>query len=168
MRNLSVAGALIAACLLSWVAAPTSASAQTRVELTSGFEPDPWSTTIELRGRVSNAPRATDARGNACLGAFDWVDVEVQFTAANLGLPLIVSAGSNVDTTLVVEDPWGEFYCDDDSGALGYNPLVFIQTPRTGRYRIWVGVYRNPETLEISRYDYGSRVRVSISELYSQ
>lgn len=167
MRKLGIAATLVAAILVSWVAT-APASAQTRVAITSGFEPDPWNTVIELRTRLSSPLRATDSRGAACNGGFDWVDVEVEFTAANLGLPLIFSVGSGVDTTLLVEEPWGDVYCDDDSGALGYNPMVYIQSPRSGRYRVWVGVYRDPATHAVDRYEYGSTARVSISELYSQ
>lgn len=157
---------LVAAGAMAWTPAP--AAAQNRVELASGYEPDPWTTRIELRSRYSNAPRNIDERGVACLGGFDGVDVELRFTAGNLGLPLIISAGSSVDTALVVEDPHGRAFCDDDSGALGNNPMLAIAQPISGRYRIWVGVYRDPNTGAYTDVPAGATALISISELYSQ
>lgn len=161
----SVAAAIAAVAVLF---AASSAIAQTHVQLTSGFEPDPSSTMIDLSYRSGNPPRTTDERGVACVGGFNWVDLDIEFTASNLGLPLIISVGSNVDTTLVVQDPRDDFYCDDDGGALGRNPMLYFPTPISGRYRIFVGIYRNPDTGESVDVPYGARARIAVSELYSQ
>ena len=67
---------------------------------------------------------------------------------------MIISAASNADTTLVVNGPDGSWYCDDDGGNSGANPMVRLNSPRSGRYEIWVGTYANaslqPARLHIS------------------
>ena len=59
---------------------------------------------------------------------------------------------SRSDTTLVVNGPNGEWYCDDDSGE-DINPLVTLGS-NAGRYEIWVGTYDivdpQPAVLSIS------------------
>ncbi|MDE1466590.1 hypothetical protein [Aurantiacibacter sp. D1-12] len=54
---------------------------------------------------------------------------------------LIISAGSDGDTTLFVMGPNGEIFCSDDDGVGAFNPSVTVEEPVTGRYAIWVGSY---------------------------
>jgi hypothetical protein len=154
--------AMIAA-LATLTAAPTAAAQTADTALTSGWEDDPWTTSIQLRGHFNRGGGLPN-----CPGAFFGMgrDVELQFTASNRYRFLIFSVGSTVDTTLAVETPAGEIFCDDDSGALGLNPMVHVQTPRSGRYRVWVGVYSDgPRLPDIP---VGATALISISELYSQ
>jgi len=44
----------------------------------------------------------------------------------------------NVDPFLLIRDPLGNWYCDDNSYD-GYNPLVVLHNPPPGRYAIWLG-----------------------------
>ena len=44
------------------------------------------------------------------------------------------------DTTLVINDGAGHFWCSDDEGG-NLNPLIDIQGPPPGQYDIWVGSY---------------------------
>jgi hypothetical protein len=64
----------------------------------------------------------------------------------------MISVLSRSDTTLVVNGPNGEWYCDDDSGE-DTNPLVTLGS-NAGRYEIWVGTYSSgdpqPAVLSIS------------------
>ncbi len=81
-------------------------------------------------------------------------DFVVNYTTFAGILPLIVSASSNSDTTILVSDPNGNWYCDDDGGN-GLNPRLQINNPVNGRYAIWVGYFASsgtvpPATLRIN------------------
>jgi serine protease Do len=47
---------------------------------------------------------------------------------------------SDGDTTLIINDPNGNWLCNDDSDY-SYDPQVTIYDPRQGQYDIWVGSY---------------------------
>ena len=95
--------------------------------------------------------------GSPCAGNIaNAPDIRVVYSSGSL--PLIISANSEFDVTLVVNAPDGAWYCDDDSGE-GVNPSVRFNKPMSGRYEIWVGTY--------SGSDYRPAV-VDISELSSQ
>ena len=73
------------------------------------------------RGYISNAP-----------------DFELTYRAGNW--PLILTVEASADTTLVVNGPDGQWYCDDDGGE-GTNPLIRFGNPQSGTYDIWIGTY---------------------------
>ena len=79
-------------------------------------------------------------------------DFSINFQTIAGILPLIFSVSSATDTTLVVNDPYGNWICDDDGGP-GLNPLVRINGPVAGRYSVWVGTYNGgtaPATLRVN------------------
>jgi hypothetical protein len=77
---------------------------------------------------------------SACVGMIaNRADFTLRYREAG-ELPLIFSATSDADTTLAIRAPDGRWYCDDDSGG-NLNPLVRFDSPRNGRYQIWVGTY---------------------------
>jgi hypothetical protein len=109
-----------------------------QVELVTGFTPDP--ATVEL-----NAGGTTDAGaanlGEGCLGFIATApDYRVIYTAG--ALPLIFHVVAEADTTLVINGPDGNWYCNDD--ATGLNPMVTFEAPVTGQYDVWVGTYGAP------------------------
>jgi hypothetical protein len=53
--------------------------------------------------------------------------------------PLSISIESRADTTLVVRGPDGRIHCIDD--VSGLNPVIAFQSPSSGTYDIWMGVY---------------------------
>jgi hypothetical protein len=120
--------------------------------LAAGFTPDPHSVDVVAGGPIDAYEAiGTDAAGNGCFGLIaEAPDYRIQYTAG--GFPLIISAVSAADATLVVNDPNGNWYCNDDSeGTL--NPTVTFDAPLTGQYDIWVGALGggNPDaTLSIS------------------
>jgi S1-C subfamily serine protease len=60
--------------------------------------------------------------------------------------PLSLFAEGDQDSTLIVEDPNGRWYCNDDySSATGHNPGVVLNDPIDGFYQIWVGTYAATE-----------------------
>ena len=95
-------------------------------------------------------------------GCAGWVsaapDFELRYTAGS-SLPLILSAASSSDTTILVNDPNGNWHCNDDGGNSGLNPALTFHNPASGTYDIWIGSYRQGENANAS---------LSISELYSE
>jgi len=121
--------------------------------LRSGFTPDPFEVQVIAGGSNS----ASDWSGGQCAGfVADAPDVRINFTGGSFP-ELYFSAGSNSDTTLVINDPNGNWHCDDDSGNEGLNPLLRM-APLTGQYDIWVGTYGSSTANAV----------LSISELYSR
>jgi hypothetical protein len=103
--------------------------------LTSGFTPDPQVVNLQSGGTIN----ATNI-SSGCSGYIaNAPDVRLNFTGGSL--PLIISVTSTSDTTLIVNGPDGQWYCDDDSGVNGLNPMVRFNKVQSGRYDIWVGTY---------------------------
>jgi hypothetical protein len=123
------------------------------VSLNGGFTPDPYRVDIISGG----SHRASEVR-SGCAG---WVsaapDFELSFSAGSL--PLILSANSSSDTTILVNDPNGNWHCNDDGGNAGLNPALTFHNPASGTYDIWIGSYREGENAQAS---------LSISELFSE
>lgn len=104
------------------------------VRLNSGFTPDPHSVSLTAGGSID-----ASTIGSPCTGSIARApDYELTYTAGSL--PLYIYATASSDTTLVVNGPDGQWYCDDDSNG-GTNPQVTFNTPRSGTYDIWVGTF---------------------------
>src|SRR5262245_37894912 len=90
------------------------------VKLAAGFEPDPHIVDVLAGGTADAAGRF----GGGCAGRVS--------EAPNLGLAyaagdasLTIRAFAETDITLVVRDPNGRVFCDDDSGE-SLNPLLTL------------------------------------------
>lgn len=110
--------------------------------------PDPQVVRLQSGGRI-DASRL----GGTCSGFIaDAPDVRLTYMSGTL--PLIISAASEVDTTLVVKAPDGSWHCNDDGRPGSLNPSIRFATPLSGRYEIWVGTRAGPQLhparLEIS------------------
>ncbi len=104
------------------------------LNLSTGFQPDPTTVGVVSGGTINAANVA-----NGCVGFISNApDVRVNFAGGSL--PLILSVNSSEDTTLVVNAPDGQWYCNDDGGN-NMNPSVRFNNPRSGRYEVWVGTY---------------------------
>ncbi|MDZ4690408.1 peptidase [Terricaulis sp.] len=105
-----------------------------QVSLRAGFEPDPHHATVTAGGVYDASQVSTDCTG--------YIDTRATFTLRYRAgeLPLYIASESDADTTLVVRAPDGSWHCDDDSAG-NLNPVVSWETPRSGRYQIWVGRY---------------------------
>ena len=123
------------------------------VNLRTGYTPDPHVVAVRSGGNIDASRVGSDCRGYISAAP----DVRLVFSSGSL--PLIISAASRADTTLVVNAPDGSWYCDDDGGVNGMNPSIRFNRPASGRYEIWVGTYGS------SRLE---PARLHISELYSQ
>lgn len=119
--------------------------------LRSGFTPDPHRVRLQSGGTID-----ASVLGGSCRGYVSRApDYRVHYTSGRL--PLNISVQSSADTTLVINGPGGQWYCDDDGGD-GLNPSIRFETPRSGQYDIWVGTYGSAQ-LESAILD--------VSELYS-
>lgn len=123
------------------------------VNLNAGFTPDPYVVPLSSGGGIN----ASNAIGGSCRG-YIANNPDVRLNYSNGSFPLILSVAASADTTLVVNAPDGNWYCDDDGGD-GLNPSIRFDRPMSGRYEIWVGTYGN------SGYN---SAELNISELYSQ
>jgi hypothetical protein len=119
-----------AGALPDWRAQPR----YTTLNLRAGFEPDPQEVPVEAGGNRDAGPVGPD-----CAGWIDFErpDVDLNYTAGTF--PLIISAESEVDTTIVINDPAGRWLCNDDLDGL--NPGVVFERPQSGNYNIWVGTF---------------------------
>lgn len=135
VRSLIAATAALLLVAPAAQAQDTSATATYgSVRLNSGFTPDPHSVSLTAGGSID-----ASTIGSPCTGSIARApDYELTYTAGSL--PLYIYATASSDTTLVVNGPDGQWYCDDDSNG-GTNPQVTFNTPRSGTYDIWVGTF---------------------------
>lgn len=121
---------------LDWMATPLYGS----VTLSAGFPSDPHVTQIKAGGDTS----AARAVGGDCLGYVNAAAPDINLDYEAGFLPLYIYATADVDTTLVVFDPNGNWLCNDDfSSESGVNPGIRLNNPPSGNYNIWVGTYRD-------------------------
>ncbi|MEQ9812586.1 MAG: hypothetical protein RLO50_07370 [Azospirillaceae bacterium] len=103
--------------------------------LVTGFTPDPATATIDAGGPID----VSATLGGPCVGfVADAPDLRLFYEAGDT-FPLIFYVDSGADTTLVINAPDGEWWCNDD--ADGLNPEIFFDQPLSGQYDIWVGTY---------------------------
>lgn len=120
------------------VEAPAS-SAYVTVDLQAGFALDPFLVSVHGGGEV-----AASTLDEACVGFVTENPVAVvRWAAAEDATPEEVEVFfySDGDPTLAVQLPDGSFLCNDDAHDNLLDPQVFIPTPASGEYKIWVGSY---------------------------
>lgn len=104
-----------------------------QANLGAGFQPTPHSVSLVAGGAVDAVNL-----GGACAGFIaDAPDYRINYTG---GLPLVFSVIAGDDTTLVINDPSGNWLCDDDSGG-ALNPRIQLSRALVGQYDIWVGTF---------------------------
>ena len=104
------------------------------ITLHTGFTPDPYEIQVTAGGNINGANLP-----GSCTGMIsDAPDFKVNYTAGSL--PLTIRTISQTDTTLIINDPSGNWACDDDSYGDGDAKVVFSR-PASGRYDIWVGTF---------------------------
>lgn len=105
------------------------------IQLRAGFLPDPHVRHLTAGGNIRAQDRFRDCRGYIANAP----DYSLYYTAG--GQDLFINVDSDRDTTLVINGPNGNWYCDDDGGDAPLNPLLYWSNPPSGRYDIWVGTY---------------------------
>jgi len=102
--------------------------------LTAGFTPDPQS----LVGRAGGDIRVNPLNGCPGGGWFaNAPDFRIHYRASNWPLTFYVRAPG--DTMLLVNDPSGNWYCNDDTDGL--DPAIRFGRPSSGQYDVWIGTY---------------------------
>ena len=121
----------------------------TTLTLTTGFAHDPTTVHLSSGGGIDAAALNNGAHVGNCSGMVaNAPDVRLNFTAGS-ALPLIISArspGAN-DTTLVINGPDGQWYCNDDRANGDLNPAIRFEHPTSGQYDIWVGTFGGSQLL---------------------
>jgi len=140
MKKMRIAAAIaaVAIAVTAGVAAAQNYSrppAYGTLNLAAGFRPDPQVVNLQSGGNINAQTLSSQCRGFIA----DAPDVRVNYQAGQY--QLMISADSQTDTTLVINGPDGRWYCDDDSGNNGLNPLIRFNNPQSGQYDIWVGTY---------------------------
>lgn len=122
-----------------------------QIDLNEGFTPDPYYRNIRAGGGYSLRNCGFENDG--------WVAVAPDFDLyynTNGTSPLIIAVESNVDTIILVNDPDGQWWYDDDNG-LGEGAKITIARPKSGLYDIWIGTYNRasgiPGRLVITELD---------------
>ncbi|WP_052769020.1 hypothetical protein [Aurantiacibacter marinus] len=136
---------------LDWTLPATFGS----VKLVGGNLSAPNGTAIEqllTAGGSIAAGAATDAECYGMIARAPDYDVYYDSTRSRTTTTLMITTLSQADTTLVINGPNGEWYCDDDSGG-SFNAHVAFAAPVSGLYNIWVGTFDSstaPATLVVS------------------
>ena len=105
--------------------------------LSTGFLPDPRTFEASAGGVVNAAYLSPGCAGLVT----EAPTLQVTYTAGP-SFPLgftFVPDDDTADTMLVVNDPSGNWHCDDD-GTGGLDPELVFATPESGAYDIWIGV----------------------------
>lgn len=104
--------------------------------LDAGFRPDPYTVNLRSGGNID----AKDLGGDCAGWIADAPDYRLIYQAG--AFPLIITVESDVDTTLIINTPNGNWLCDDDGGG-DLDPKVKLSKPQSGQYDIWIGTYNN-------------------------
>ena len=107
------------------------------VELEAGFVPDPHS-----REMTAGGPVDASYLGGDCVGfASSAPDYSVRYTAGDRPLLRFYFLADLVgDATMIINDPDGDWLCNDDWDSSTVDPGIDVADPEGGRYDIWVGV----------------------------
>jgi hypothetical protein len=130
-----------------------------------GFVLDPF--LVSVNGGGSQDASKLDP---ACVG---WINDEPVLTVNYAGKAEFAEIFyfSDTDPTLVIELPDGSYRCSDDAADNVLDPLVTLDNPPQGAYKIWVGTYdagqlipgllvitTNPD-IRLSNFDPGALIR---------
>jgi serine protease Do len=132
----------------NWRATPTYGA----IDLDAGFSPDPYEKAISAGGDDQVDLDAPNCSGYIHAEA---PDLDLNYEAGSL--ELYIYARAKIDVTLIVNQPDGSWICNDDE--MGTDPMIRLQSPRSGNYNIWIGTYEAsesplpPATIYISEID---------------
>lgn len=135
-------GDAVGGTALNWDLTPNSGA----IDLVTGFTPNPY-----LVGVIAGGDIDVSTIGDQCWGyATAAPDFRLFFEPGEA--PLIFGVDSDIDTTLVIADPDGGWWCNDDTN--GFNPEIAFDSPLSGQYDVWVATFSSGDsgaaTLSIS------------------
>ena len=112
------------------------------VELDGNFGPDPYIVNLTAGGFNDAGAISSD-----CVGYISEAP-SFEFEFNNPLAPIGIFVISNADTTLVINDPAGQWHCNDDFLEDGdTSPGLNFEYPLSGIYDIWVGSYSTEDNL---------------------
>ncbi len=115
--------------------------------LSAGFSPDPYNV-----GMTTGGPVDVSYLGGSCSGfATIHPDLRINFGGGGASLLRIYFVGSNGDAAMVVNDPYGNFYCVDDLFGT-VNPTIDFNNPAGGAYDVWIASSVGNTTISGSLY----------------
>lgn len=114
---------------------PTAPPNYGGITLEAGFLPDPWLVSVVSGGDVDASQAGL---GEGCFGYMTGApDFVLTYSGTSLSGNLRILYVGSADTTLVVAEPNGGYFCNDNSETS--DPLIDFPTPAAGAYAIWVG-----------------------------
>jgi hypothetical protein len=125
----------VAVACPNWEAPPSFGS----IELREGFPNDPYQRRITAGGRynLSSCLRDNSVSGTVASAP----DFDLYYTTSG-NTPLTIYVRSSHDTVLLISDPYGNWWFDDDSGG-GHDPLIYFPNAANGLYNIWIGSFES-------------------------
>lgn len=130
----------------------TASPAYGQANLSAGFSPDPYSVGMTAGGNVD-----VSYLGGSCSGfATTAPSLRVNYGGGGgslLRFYFVASGGS--DSTIVINDPYGNFYCVDDSFGT-VNPTIDFNNPAGGSYDLWIASYASGSTVSGTFYITGN------------
>jgi hypothetical protein len=126
--------------------------------LDTGFTPDPYTSSITGGGTI-DVSKLTLGTTSGCLGYVTKAPTfSLNWTGTSSQLRIFSVANDGTDTTMIVRDPSGNWYCNDDSIDGGWDPMLDFPNAGTGQYDIWLGNYTSgggiPATLYVTELGY--------------
>lgn len=110
--------------------------------LDPGFTPDPHEVTITSGGSLNVRDMNL---GSGCVGYATSQPDFILHLSSSTDFLRFYNEGDG-DTGLVINDPSGNWRCDDDSHT-GTNPMVSINNASSGQYDIWVTSYSSDDNI---------------------
>ncbi len=116
------------------------------INLPGGFLPDPYLRNVTAGGGF-HLP-------NCVSGAVGWVAAapDFQFNYGGGAASLTLAILSNADTVLLINDPNGQWFFNDDAAGFGLGAAVSFNRPIPGVYDIWIGTYNRASGIPAQLY----------------
>ncbi len=116
------------------------------INLPGGFLPDPYLRNVTAGGGF-HLP-------NCVSGAVGWVAAapDFQFNYGGGAASLTLAILSSADTVLLINDPNGQWFFNDDAAGFGLGAAVSFNRPTPGVYDIWIGTYNRASGIPAQLY----------------
>ena len=103
------------------------------LNLSNGFSPDPESVGMTDGGAVDTSYLGGSCRGFASVAP----SLRINFGGGGSSLLRLYFIAASGNPAIVINDPYGNFYCVDDSFGT-VNPTIDFNNPAGGTYDVWV------------------------------